>query len=73
MLLVVGARLGEMTTGGYTLIDIPVPRQTLVHVHPGVEELGRVYQPALADQCRHAAVRRGGPRPGAGRFRGLAG
>jgi acetolactate synthase-1/2/3 large subunit len=48
LLLVVGARLGEMTTGGYTLIDIPVPRQTLVHVHPGVEELGRVYQPALA-------------------------
>jgi len=48
VLLVVGARLGEMTTGGYTLIDLPVPRQTLVHVHPGVEELGRVYQPALA-------------------------
>src|SRR5215475_10118816 len=48
VLLVVGARLGEMTTSGYTLIDIPRPRQTLVHVHSGVEELGRVYQPALA-------------------------
>ena len=44
LLLVVGARLGEMTTGGYGLIDIPRPRQTLVHVHPGAEELGRVYQ-----------------------------
>jgi len=44
LLLVVGARLGEMTTGGYNLIDIPTPRQTLVHVHPGAEELGRVYQ-----------------------------
>jgi len=48
LLLVIGARLGEMTTGGYTLIDIPRPKQTLVHVYPGPEELGRVYQPALA-------------------------
>ncbi len=48
LLLVVGARLGEMTTGGYTLIDIPRPAQRLVHVHPGAEELGRVYQPELA-------------------------
>ena len=48
VLLVVGARLGEMTTGGYTLLDVPVPKQTLIHVHAGAEELGRVYQPALA-------------------------
>jgi acetolactate synthase-1/2/3 large subunit len=47
LLLVIGARLGEMTTGGYTLIDIPVPKQTLVHVYPGAEELGRVYAPTL--------------------------
>ncbi len=47
VLLVVGARLGEMTTGGYTLIDIPRPRQRLIHVHSGVEELGRVYQGEL--------------------------
>ncbi|MGE5616373.1 MAG: thiamine pyrophosphate-binding protein [Bacillota bacterium] len=47
LLLVVGARLGEMTTGGYTLLDVPVPRQRLVHVHPGAEEIGRVYQPEL--------------------------
>ena len=51
VLLVVGARLGEMTTSGYTLLDIPVPKQALVHVHAGGDELGRVYQPALADQC----------------------
>ena len=44
LLLVVGARLGEWTTINYTLIDIPRPRQKLVHVHPGAEELGRVYQ-----------------------------
>jgi acetolactate synthase-1/2/3 large subunit len=47
LLLVVGPRLGEMTTSGYTLIDVPRPRQTLVHVHPGAEELGRVYQADL--------------------------
>ncbi|QEX18952.1 thiamine pyrophosphate protein [Hypericibacter terrae] len=47
LLLVIGARLGEMTTSGYTLIDIPVPKQKLIHVHPGAEELGRVYQAAL--------------------------
>ena len=47
LLIVVGARLGEMTTSGYTLVDIPVPRQKLVHVHLGIEELGRVYQAML--------------------------
>ncbi|MCY1213867.1 Acetolactate synthase isozyme 2 large subunit [compost metagenome] len=47
LLLVVGARLGEVSTSGYTIVDIPNPRQALVHVHPGIEELGRVYQPTL--------------------------
>jgi acetolactate synthase-1/2/3 large subunit len=47
LLLVVGPRLGEMTTSGYALVDIPNPRQPLVHVHAGAEELGRVYQAAL--------------------------
>ena len=41
--LVLGARLGEVTTGGYTLFDVPTPRQTLLHAHAGAEELGRVY------------------------------
>lgn len=48
LLLVIGARLGEMTTSGYTLIDIPRPKQKLVHIYSGAEELGRVYQPTLA-------------------------
>src|SRR5262249_56991424 len=30
-----------------SLIDIPSPQMTFVHVHPGVEELGRVYRPHL--------------------------
>ncbi|GAB7526639.1 thiamine pyrophosphate-binding protein [Paraburkholderia sp. 2C] len=42
-LIVVGPRLGESTTGGYTLLDIPKTKQTLVHVHQGADELGRVY------------------------------
>jgi acetolactate synthase-1/2/3 large subunit len=44
LLLVVGPRLGEATTQGYTLLDIPRPQARLVHVHPGADELGRVYQ-----------------------------
>jgi acetolactate synthase-1/2/3 large subunit len=48
LLLVVGGRMGEAPSAGYTLIDVPEPRQTLVHVHPGAEELGKVYRPRLA-------------------------
>jgi acetolactate synthase I/II/III large subunit len=48
LLVAIGPRLGEITTGGYRLVEAPVPRQRLVHVHPGTEELGRVYQPDLA-------------------------
>ncbi|MCC7079511.1 MAG: thiamine pyrophosphate-binding protein [Burkholderiales bacterium] len=47
LLLVIGARMGEFTTNGYTLLDVPCPRQKLIHVHAGVEELGRVYQAEL--------------------------
>jgi len=48
VVLAIGPRLGEMTTGAYTLLEAPVPSQTLIHVHAGAEELGRVYRPALA-------------------------
>jgi acetolactate synthase I/II/III large subunit len=47
LLIVIGARLGEMTTSGYTLIEIPNPKQTLVHVHPSGNELGSVYRADL--------------------------
>lgn len=47
LLLAVGPRLGGWTTSGYTLIDIPRPRQKLIHVHAGAEELGSVYQGEL--------------------------
>jgi acetolactate synthase-1/2/3 large subunit len=48
VLLVLGPRLGEMTTGGYERLTVPVPGQKLIHMHQGAEELGRVYQPDLA-------------------------
>jgi len=48
LLIVAGPRMGEMTTQGYSLIDIPNPAQTFIHIHPGAEELGRVYTPDLA-------------------------
>ncbi|HSQ04816.1 MAG TPA: thiamine pyrophosphate-binding protein, partial [Burkholderiales bacterium] len=48
LLLAIGPRLGEMTTSGYTLIEPPRPKQKLIHVHAGAEELGRVYQADLA-------------------------
>jgi acetolactate synthase I/II/III large subunit len=51
LLLLVGGRMSEMPSSSYTLLDIPLPVQRLVHVHPGAEELGRVYAPALAIQA----------------------
>ncbi|WP_374591326.1 thiamine pyrophosphate-binding protein [Novosphingobium sp.] len=48
LILAVGARLGEATTDGYTLITPDHPGQTLVHVHPDPNELGHVYRADLA-------------------------
>ena len=48
LLLVLGGRLGEVPTAGYTLLDIPRPTQKLIHVHADPAELGRVYEAELA-------------------------
>ena len=48
VILLVGGRMSEIASQSYTLFDIPVPRQTLIHVHPDSQELNRVYQAALA-------------------------
>ena len=48
LLLVLGARLGEMTTGGYELLGLDRRPQVLVHVHPDPLELNRVYAADLA-------------------------
>lgn len=63
LLLVIGARLGESTTAGYTLIEAPRPVQKLVHIHASAEELNRVYQADLAI----CATERRRPQPGGAR------
>lgn len=50
LLIVVGSRLGEMTTQGYEVINIPEPQMDFVHIHPSGEELGHVYNPTVAIQ-----------------------
>jgi acetolactate synthase-1/2/3 large subunit len=47
LIIAIGPRLGEMTTSGYTLLQSPVPKQQLIHIHSAAEELGSVYQAAL--------------------------
>jgi acetolactate synthase-1/2/3 large subunit len=72
LVIVVGARLGEITTQGYTLFTPPVPRQRLIHIHPDAEELGRVYQAALyinAGMPEFAAAARTMPPVDAGAWR----
>ena len=51
LVLAIGVRLGEMTTSGYMLLQPPRSRQALVHLHPGPEEIGRVYSPDVALQA----------------------
>ncbi len=48
LLILLGARFSENPSQGFSLLGIPKPRQSLVHVHPGAEELGRIYHPDLA-------------------------
>jgi acetolactate synthase-1/2/3 large subunit len=54
LVIAAGPRLGEMTTGGYSLLQAPRPQQKLVHLHAGAEELGRVYAADLLIQCAGA-------------------
>ena len=53
-ILVLNARLGEMTTGGYSMFDIPKTKQYLIHIHPDPNELGSVYQPDIGLVCNSA-------------------
>ena len=48
LVIAIGPRLGEMTTSGYTLLEVPKPKQKLVHIHASAEELNRVYHADLA-------------------------
>jgi len=51
ILLVIGERLGEMTTAGYSILTVPQAKAKLIHVLSGPEELGRVYRPDFALNC----------------------
>jgi acetolactate synthase-1/2/3 large subunit len=58
LIMAIGPRLGEMTTGGYTLLQAPKAAQKLVHIHASAEELNRVYQADLAiNATMNAAAR----------------
>ena len=58
LVIAIGPRLGEMTTGGYTLLTAPRSRQKLVHIHGSAEELNRVYEADLAiNATMNAAAR----------------
>jgi acetolactate synthase-1/2/3 large subunit len=58
LVLAIGPRLGEMTTGAYTLLQAPRSVQKLVHIHASAEELNRVYQADLAiNATMNAAAR----------------
>lgn len=59
LIIAIGPRLGEMTTGGYTLLKAPKTHQKLVHIHASAEELNRVYQADLAIHSTMNAAARG--------------
>ncbi len=56
LLLVLGSRLSGFTTGGYRLVEVPNPRQRLIHVHASSEEPGRLYRPDLAVNASIASL-----------------
>ncbi len=58
LIIAIGPRLGEMTTGGYGWLQAPKPKQKLVHFHASAEELNRVYQADLAIQSTMNAAAR---------------
>ena len=47
LILAINVRFGEMTTDSYTLLNVPVPQQKLIHVHPSDAEIGKIYVPEL--------------------------
>ncbi len=51
VILAINVRFGEMTTDAYTLLDVPVPKQQLIHVHASDREIGKIYQPTLGIQA----------------------
>lgn len=48
LIIALGTRLDDVTSGGYTVLQVPKPHQALIHIFPDPNELGRVYQANLA-------------------------
>lgn len=48
LIILLGARFSENPSQNFTILDFPAPKQKLIHIHPGAEELGRIYTPDLA-------------------------
>jgi len=55
VLLALNVRFGENVTDGYTLLDVPLPAQKLIHVHLSERELGKIYVPEIGLHCGHNA------------------
>lgn len=51
VILAINNRFGENSTDGYTLLDVPMPKQRLIHVHGSDLEIGKIYQPELGIQA----------------------
>ena len=47
-IVLLGARLSENPSQGFSLFGIPDHNKKIVHIHPGPEEIGRIYNPHLA-------------------------
>ena len=50
-LVLLGVRLSENPSQGFSLFGIPEHNKRVVHIHPGPEEIGRIYKPHLGIAC----------------------
>lgn len=68
LVILLGARFSENPSQSFTLLDFPKAKQKLIHIHPGPEELGRIYAPDLSINATPAtflaAVKKIEPRAG---------
>ena len=55
VILAIGTRLGDVSTDSYSLLEVPEPRQQLIHIHPDANEIGRVYRPRMGLQAGTAS------------------
>lgn len=59
LIILLGGRLSELPSQSYTLVDIPIPRQKLIHIHSGTDEIGKIYSPDLAFNLAPGAFLKG--------------